>query len=79
LPISHDLSALGAAGLEALDYMDRGEKAPDSWKSQQISLAQAAIQPRAQVILMIAAPVQKLIQASAGEKPTELLLPKTAQ
>jgi len=79
LPISHDLSALGAAGLEALDYVDRGEKAPDSWKSQQISLAQAAIQPRAQVILMIAAPVQKLIQASAGEKPTELLLPKTAQ
>ena len=79
LPISHDLSALGVAGLEALDYMDRGEKAPDSWKSQQISLAQAAIQPRAQLILMIAAPVQKLIQASAGEKPTELLLPKTAQ
>jgi hexosaminidase len=79
LPISHDLSSLGAAGLEALDYMDRGEKAPDSWKSQQISLAQAAIQPRAQLILMIAAPVQKLIQASAGEKPTELLLPKTAQ
>jgi hexosaminidase len=79
LPISHDLSALGVAGLEALDYMDRGEKAPDYWKSQQISLAQAAIQPRAQLILMIAAPVQKLIQASAGEKPTELLLPKTAQ
>ena len=79
LPISHDLSALGVAGLEALDYIDRGEKAPDSWKSQQISLAQAAIQPRAQLILMIAAPVQKLIQASAGEKPTELLLPKTAQ
>jgi hexosaminidase len=79
LPISHDLSVLGAAGLEALDYMDRGEKAPDSWKSQQITLAQAAIQPRAQLILMIAAPVQKLIQASAGEKPTELLLPKTAQ
>jgi hexosaminidase len=79
LPISRDLSALGAAGLEALDYMDRGEKAPDSWKSLQISLAQAAIQPRAQLILMIASPVQKLIQASAGEKPTELLLPKTAQ
>jgi hexosaminidase len=79
LPISHDLSALGVAGLEALDYMDRGEKAPDSWKSQQINLAQAAIQPRAQLILMIAAPMQKLIQASAGEKPTELLLPKTAQ
>jgi hexosaminidase len=79
LPLSHDLSALGAAGLEALDYLDRGEKAPDSWKSEQLALVQQVIQPKAQVILMVAAPVQKLIQASAGESPTDLPMPKTAQ
>jgi hexosaminidase len=79
LPVSHDLSALGQAGLEALDYLDRGEKAPVAWKSQQLALTQAAIQPRAQVILVVAGSVQKLIQASAGETPTELALPKSAQ
>jgi hexosaminidase len=79
LPLSHDLSALGQAGLEALDYLDRGEKAPEPWKSAQLALTQAAIQPRAQLILVVAGPVQKLIQASAGETPTELALPKSAQ
>jgi hypothetical protein len=28
---------------------------------------------------MVAGPVQKLIQASAGEKPAELLIPKEAK
>jgi len=78
LPLSHDLSALGQAGLEAMDFLDRGEKAPEAWKSQQLALAQAAIQPRAQLILVVAGSVQKLIQASAGETPTELALPKKA-
>ena len=30
-PISQNLSALGAAGLAALDYLDRGEAAPPAW------------------------------------------------
>jgi hexosaminidase len=77
VPLSHDLSMLGAAGLQALDYLDRGEKAPDVWKAQQLAVAQGAIQPRAQLLLMVASPVQKLIQASAGEKPTELAIPKS--
>jgi hypothetical protein len=72
------LSALATAGLQALNYLDRGEKAPDAWKKQQIALAQSAIQPKAQLLLMVASPVQKLIQASAGEKPTDLPLPKNA-
>ena len=77
VPLSHDLSALAAAGLQALDYLDRGERAPDAWKAQQIALAQSAIQPRAQLLLMVASPIQKLIQASAGEKPTDLAIPKS--
>lgn len=77
VPLSHDLSALAAAGLQALDYLDRGERAPDAWKTQQISFAQSAIQPRAQLLLLVASPIQKLIQASAGEKPTDLPIPKS--
>jgi hexosaminidase len=77
MPLSHDLSALAAAGLQALDYLDRDEKSPQAWKTQQITLAQSAIQPRAQLLLMVASPVQKLIQASAGEKPPDLAIPKS--
>ena len=79
MPVSQTLSALGTAGLQALDYLDRGEKAPDSWKTQQLAFVGQAIEPKAQVLLMVASPVQKLIQFSAGEKPTDLPLPKGAQ
>jgi len=78
LPVSQNLSALGAAGLRALDYVDRGEKAPEEWKTQQLDVVQQAFQPRAQVLLMIAPAVQKLIQTSAGEKPTDLPIPPNA-
>ena len=79
MPVSQNLSALGAAGIQALDYLDRGEKAPAAWKEQQLALVQQSFQPKAQVLLMVAGSVQKLIQFSAGEKPTELSLPRSAQ
>jgi hexosaminidase len=78
MPLSHNLSALASAGLEALDYLDRGEKAPDAWKTQQLQIVQQAIQAKAQLLLMIASPVQKLVQLSAGEKPADLPLPQNA-
>jgi hexosaminidase len=77
VPLSHDLSALAQAALQALDYLDRGDKAPKEWETQQLSLAQSAIQPKAQLLLMVASPMQKLIQASAGDKPTDLAIPKS--
>jgi hexosaminidase len=78
-PLSQSLSALGASGLEALDYLDRGEKAPKEWKQQQLTMVEQAFQPRAQVLLMVAPAVGKLIQASAGETPTNLPIPTNAQ
>jgi hexosaminidase len=78
LPVSQNLSALGTAGLQALDYLDRGEKAPEDWKTQQLAVVQQAFEPKAQVLLMVAPAVQQLIRASAGEKPTELPIPKSA-
>ncbi|PYT53184.1 MAG: beta-N-acetylhexosaminidase [Acidobacteria bacterium] len=65
LPLSRNLSALGAAGLAALDYMDHGEHAPDQWRSQQLALIEQAKKQQAQLLLMIAPAVQKLIEASA--------------
>jgi hexosaminidase len=66
IPVSQDLSALGAAGLQALDSLDKAQSMPDSWKSQQLALIEQAKKPRAGLLLTIAAPVQQLVEASTG-------------
>jgi hexosaminidase len=66
-PISQNLSALGAAGLAALDYLDRGEPAPPASVAQQLGLIEQAEKPQAQLLIMVASSVRKLIQASAGQ------------
>jgi hexosaminidase len=65
-PLSQNLSAVGAVGLQAMDYIARGERPSNEWKTQQLALVEAAKKPTsAQLLLMVAAPVQKLIEASA--------------
>jgi len=66
-PVSRNLSAVSAAGLRALDYLESGQQAPKEWKTEQLALIEQAKKPNAQVLLMIASPVQKLIETSAGE------------
>ncbi len=66
-PISQNVSALGAAGLAALDYLDRGEPAPAGWVTAQLALVEQAKKPQAQMLIMVAASVEKLIRASAGQ------------
>jgi hexosaminidase len=68
VPVSQDLSAIATAGLQALDYLDRGETAPDSWATQQFALLEQAQKPKAQLLLVVASSVQKLIEASSGQK-----------
>src|SRR6201981_2783326 len=34
-PVSQTLSSLAGAGLQALDYIDKGERAPASWFKEQ--------------------------------------------
>src|ERR1700733_2678038 len=67
--LSQSLSALGAAGLQALDYLDKGQNAPDSWKTQEAAVIDQAKTRQADVLLMVVAPVQQLVQASAGQGP----------
>jgi hexosaminidase len=66
-PLSEDLSTLGAAGLSALDYLDRSEASPEPWRAQQLALLDRARTPKADLLLMVVAPVQRLIEASAGQ------------
>jgi hexosaminidase len=62
---SQDLAALGSAGLAALDYIAKGSPAPESWIAQQTSAIQQAQKPKAQLLLMPAAAVQKLVDAAS--------------
>ncbi len=66
-PLSQNLSALGAAGLAALYYIDRGEAAPPEWVTQQREVVEQARKPQAQLLIAVVPPVEKLIQASARQ------------
>jgi hexosaminidase len=65
-PLSESLSALGNAGLQALDSLDKAETPADSWRAQQLALVAQAKTPKAALLLMVAGPVQQLIEASGG-------------
>jgi len=73
LPLSQNLSALAVAGLAALDYLAHSERAPEQWKLQQLALVEQAKKQQAQLLLMIAPAVQKLIEASAAQGPATAL------
>jgi hexosaminidase len=62
---SQDLSTLGAIGLAALDFIARGQRAPDDWKAQQLAALQQIQQPKGQLLLMPAPAVQKLVEAAS--------------
>jgi hexosaminidase len=63
---SQDLSALGTAGLAALDAIAKGPPAPVSWKAQQLAILEQVKKPKAQLLLIPAPAVQKLIEAAAA-------------
>jgi hexosaminidase len=67
-PISKDLAVLGAAGLQALDYLENSQLPPEAWRTQQLAVIHPAQAQRADLLIMVAAPVQRLVEASgAGE------------
>jgi hexosaminidase len=67
LPVSQNLSALGAAGLQALDYIDKRESAPETWRAQHIAMAaREEAKPTADLILAVAPAIEKLLTATSG-------------
>jgi hexosaminidase len=66
-PLSEDLSSLGAAGLVALDYLDKSASSSNSWRAQQLALVERARTPKADLLLMVVEPVQQLIERSGGQ------------
>lgn len=64
-PVSQNLAALGAAGLHALDSIEARKPTQADWRQQQIAMIQQAAKPAADLVLAVAAAVQKLVEASA--------------
>jgi hexosaminidase len=67
-PISQNLSAVAAAGLQALDYIDKAQAAPSDWLTQQQATINQTKKPVAGLLLMVAAPVEQLVTAVAAPK-----------
>ncbi len=66
IPVSEALSRLGVVGLEALDYLDRGEHPPAAWLVQQRSFLETLKKPLAELRLAIAPSIEKLVNAAAS-------------
>ncbi|HXN29353.1 MAG TPA: family 20 glycosylhydrolase [Candidatus Acidoferrales bacterium] len=64
--VSQNLALLGAAGLQALDYIDARKAAPSEWRAQQVAMIQQAAKPTADLVLAVAPAVQKLVEGSAA-------------
>ena len=69
-PVSQNLALLGAAGLQALDYIDARKAAPGEWRAQQVAMIQQAAKPTADLVLAVAPAVQKLVEGSAAASTT---------
>ena len=67
-PLSEDLSTLAAAGLQALDALDKSQPLPDQWRIDQLAVVTRSKSTRANLLLMVAPPIQKLIEAAAPSR-----------
>jgi hexosaminidase len=63
-PLSEDLATLSAAGLQALDAIGKNQPLADTWKVEQLAVVERSMQPRANLLIMVAPSIQKLIEAA---------------
>jgi hexosaminidase len=63
IQLSQNLSAVGTAGLKALEYLDESQTVPDAWKTPQLAMLDQAAKPSAGLFLMVVAPVRQLVEA----------------
>ena len=64
-PLSEDLATLSAAGLHALDALKTNQPLPEAWRIEQLAVVQRSMQPRANLVIMVAPAIQKLIEAAS--------------
>lgn len=61
--MSQDLSSVSKVGLEAIEYVKKGKKAPEKWIAESKAALAQAKKPRGQTELAIAPAIEKLIKA----------------
>jgi hexosaminidase len=62
-PRAQQLSELATAGVEALNYLSEGTKAPAGWKQRNLAVIEAAKKPQALVRFTFLSPLEELINA----------------
>jgi hexosaminidase len=66
VPVSQDLATLGKIGVFAMDYLILGSQPPAAWRTDQSAVLADVSKPKAQLLLIPLAGVQKLINATGG-------------
>ena len=74
--LSKNLAAVGAAGLEALGYLESGKPVPEKWITDQRTQLDAMEKPSGETVLAAVRPVRRLLDAldrqaarSGGQRP----------
>lgn len=67
VPVSQNLRDASAAGLQALDYLEKNTTSPEEWRTSALTTLDAAGQTQAQVTLAVVPPIRKLVVASGGQ------------
>ncbi len=67
-PLSEDLAALAAAGQQALDSIGKNYPLPDVWRTEQLAIVDRSMKPRANLLVMVVPPIQKLIEGTASTR-----------
>jgi len=68
-PLAPIVASLATAGLQALDYLESGRPAPQSWVTDQTDLLNDAAKPHVTLLISIVPPIRKLVEMAAGSKP----------
>jgi len=66
LPVSENLSRLGAIGLQVLDYLERNERPPAAWLIEQRAFLETLKKPQAELQIAIAPSIEKLVSLTAS-------------
>lgn len=62
--VSRNLSATGEIGLQALEFLTENQQpVPPGWREQQTAQLETMKKPQAELLLMVVAPIEKLVQA----------------
>jgi hexosaminidase len=66
-PLSEDLATLSTAGLQALDAIGKNQPLPEEWRVAQLAVVERSMKPRANLLIMVAPSIQKLIEAASPQ------------